>query len=80
MCIASAGQPVLEGKEMPGRWSNSKRYVRALSSFRSRWRIHISYQARFFKQMLKEADHLEKVKRLRVGEKELAPLLSHYEV
>ena len=30
--------------------------------------------------MLKEADHLEKVKRLRVGEKDLAPLLSHYEV
>jgi ATP-dependent RNA helicase DDX51/DBP6 len=30
--------------------------------------------------MLKEADHLEKVKRLRLGEKDLAPLLPHYEV
>jgi hypothetical protein len=30
--------------------------------------------------MLKEADHFEKVKRLRIGEKDLAPLLSHYEV
>jgi hypothetical protein len=30
--------------------------------------------------MLKEADHFEKVKRLRVGEKDLAPLLPHYEV
>lgn len=30
--------------------------------------------------MLKEADHLEKVKRVRLGEKEFAPLLQHYEV
>lgn len=30
--------------------------------------------------MLKEADHLEKVKRLRVSEKDLAPFLLHYEV
>ena len=30
--------------------------------------------------MLREADHLEKVKRLRVGEKDLAPLVPHYGV
>ena len=30
--------------------------------------------------MLKEADHLEKVKRLRVGEKDLARFLPPYEV
>jgi len=30
--------------------------------------------------MLKEADHFEKVKRLRVSEKDLAPLLPHYGV
>ncbi len=30
--------------------------------------------------MLKEADHLSKVKRLRVSEKEIATLTPHYEV
>jgi hypothetical protein len=38
------------------------------------------FQARYFKSMLKEADHLDKVKRQRVSEKDLAPLLPHYEV
>lgn len=37
-------------------------------------------QARYFKQMLKEAGHLESVKRVRVSEKDLAPFLPHYEV
>lgn len=37
-------------------------------------------QARYFKKMLQEADHLNKVKRLRVSEKEIAPLTPHYEV
>jgi len=37
-------------------------------------------QARYFKQMLKEADHLDEVKRLRLSEKDLAPLVLHYEV
>ena len=37
-------------------------------------------QARYFKQMLKEAGHLEKVKRLRVSDEDLAPLTQHYEV
>ena len=36
-------------------------------------------QARYFKGILKDADHLNKVKRIRVGEKELAPLLPAYE-
>ena len=30
--------------------------------------------------MLKEADHLDKVKKVRLGEKEFAPLLQHYDV
>ncbi len=30
--------------------------------------------------MLKDADHLDKVKRLRVSDKNLLPLLPHYEV
>lgn len=37
-------------------------------------------QARYFKQMLKEASHLDRVKRLRIHEKDVAPLNSHYEV
>ena len=37
-------------------------------------------QARYFKQMLKEAGHLEKVKRLRISDEDLAPLTPHYEV
>lgn len=38
------------------------------------------YQARYFKTMLRDAGHLDKVKRVRVGEKEVAPLVPHYEV
>lgn len=37
-------------------------------------------QARYFKSMMKEADHLERLKRLRIGEDKLAPLLPCYEV
>ncbi|KAG6895381.1 hypothetical protein C0992_001568 [Termitomyces sp. T32_za158] len=37
-------------------------------------------QARYFKGILREADHLDRVKRLRVGEKDLAPLIPAYEV
>ena len=37
-------------------------------------------QARYFKAMLREADHWDRVKRLRPAEKELALLLPHYEV
>jgi ATP-dependent RNA helicase DDX51/DBP6 len=36
-------------------------------------------QARYFKGILRDADHLDKVKRIRVGEKDLAPLLPDYE-
>ncbi|KAF8972121.1 P-loop containing nucleoside triphosphate hydrolase protein [Flammula alnicola] len=44
------------------------------------WTLVEEQEARYFKQMLKEADHLDKVKRMRVGEKDLVPLTSHYEV
>ena len=37
-------------------------------------------QARYFKQMLKEAGRLEKVKRLRISDEDLVPLTPHYEV
>jgi ATP-dependent RNA helicase DDX51/DBP6 len=37
-------------------------------------------QARYFKQMLKEAGRLDKVKRLRISDEDLAPLTPHYEV
>jgi ATP-dependent RNA helicase DDX51/DBP6 len=37
-------------------------------------------QALYFKSMLKSADHLEQVKRMRVSDVALAPLLPHYEV
>ena len=37
-------------------------------------------QARYFKQMLKEAGRLIKVKRLRISDEDLAPLTPHYEV
>ncbi|KAG5642710.1 hypothetical protein DXG03_002286 [Asterophora parasitica] len=43
------------------------------------WTLVEEQEARYFKGILREADHLEKVKRLRVGEKELAPLLPDYE-
>ncbi|CCM04294.1 uncharacterized protein FIBRA_06465 [Fibroporia radiculosa] len=40
----------------------------------------ISLQARHFKSMMKDAAHLEKVKRMRISEKDVAPLRSAYEV
>ncbi|KAG5640017.1 hypothetical protein DXG03_001769, partial [Asterophora parasitica] len=43
------------------------------------WTLVEEQEARYFKGILREADHLEKVKRLRVREKELAPLLPDYE-
>ncbi len=39
-----------------------------------------SSQARHFKGMLKEADHLEKVKRLRIGDADVESLKPAYEV
>ncbi|KDQ57207.1 hypothetical protein JAAARDRAFT_178816 [Jaapia argillacea MUCL 33604] len=44
------------------------------------WTLVEEQEARYFKSMLKVADHLEKVKRLRVSEKDLAPLLPSYEL
>ncbi|PPQ77116.1 hypothetical protein CVT25_010810, partial [Psilocybe cyanescens] len=43
------------------------------------WTLVEQQEARYFKQMLKEAGHLESVKRVRVGEKDLASFLPHYE-
>ncbi|KAJ7220101.1 DEAD-domain-containing protein, partial [Mycena pura] len=43
------------------------------------WTLVEEQEARYFKNMLKEADHLAEVKRLRVGEKELASLHGYYE-
>ncbi|KZP31818.1 DEAD-domain-containing protein [Athelia psychrophila] len=43
------------------------------------WTLIEEQEARYFKAMLKAADHLEKVKRLRVSEKDLAPLQPNYE-
>ena len=37
-------------------------------------------QARYFKTMLREADHLDRVRRLRVQEADVAPLKPAYEV
>ncbi|KIM84308.1 hypothetical protein PILCRDRAFT_68419 [Piloderma croceum F 1598] len=44
------------------------------------WTLIEEQEARYFKSMLKAADHLEKVKRLRVSEKDLAHLRPQYEV
>ncbi|KAG5652764.1 hypothetical protein H0H81_003702 [Sphagnurus paluster] len=43
------------------------------------WTLVEEQEARYFKGILRDADHLGKVKRLRVGEKELAPLMPDYE-
>ena len=42
--------------------------------------LTVRSQARYFKTMLKEADHLEKVKRLRVADVDIEPLKPAYEV
>jgi hypothetical protein len=43
-------------------------------------RLTYAGQARYFKAVLREADHLKKVKRMRVSEKDIASLQPHYEV
>ncbi|KAF8071687.1 DEAD-domain-containing protein [Lyophyllum atratum] len=43
------------------------------------WTLVEEQEARYFKGVLREADRMDKVKRLRVGEKELAPLVQDYE-
>ncbi|KAJ6468402.1 DEAD-domain-containing protein [Mycena sanguinolenta] len=43
------------------------------------WTLVEEQEARYFKAMLKQAEHLEKVNRMKVGEKDLAPLAVHYE-
>ncbi|PCH42274.1 DEAD-domain-containing protein [Wolfiporia cocos MD-104 SS10] len=43
------------------------------------WTLVEVQEARYFKTMLKEAGHLERVKRLRVSEKDVAPLQKAYE-
>ncbi|KAF7976598.1 hypothetical protein HWV62_6090 [Athelia sp. TMB] len=43
------------------------------------WTLVEEQEARYFKAMLKAADHLEKVKRLRVSDKDIAPLQHDYE-
>ncbi|RDB26213.1 ATP-dependent RNA helicase dbp6 [Hypsizygus marmoreus] len=43
------------------------------------WTLVEEQEARYFKGILRDADHLEKVKRIRVGEKELSPLVPFYE-
>ncbi|KAJ7585027.1 DEAD-domain-containing protein [Mycena floridula] len=43
------------------------------------WTLVEEQEARHFKAMMKDAGHLERVKRVRVGEKELAAWQPHYE-
>ncbi|KAJ6570147.1 DEAD-domain-containing protein [Mycena vulgaris] len=43
------------------------------------WTLVEEQEARYFKTMLKQADQFAKVKRMTVGEKELAPLAVYYE-
>ncbi|KAJ7164023.1 DEAD-domain-containing protein [Mycena crocata] len=43
------------------------------------WTLVEEQEARYFKTMLKQADHISKVKRMKVDEKELAPLTTYYE-
>ncbi|KAL7279029.1 hypothetical protein ACG7TL_006862 [Trametes sanguinea] len=43
------------------------------------WTLVEEQEARYFKTMLKEADHLDKVKRLRVSDSDVAPLKPAYE-
>ncbi|KAF7312084.1 ABC protein [Mycena indigotica] len=43
------------------------------------WTLVEEQEARYFKTMMKEADHFAKLKRLRAGEKELGPIRGFYE-
>jgi hypothetical protein len=75
MYIGLDAQRARVGLGMRGPLLRSKRYgMRVVCCYL------IVFQARYFKTMLKQAEHLEKVKRMKVGEKDLAPLAVYYEV
>ncbi|KAL0574239.1 ATP-dependent RNA helicase dbp6 [Marasmius crinis-equi] len=44
------------------------------------WTLVEEQEARYFKSMMKNASHLEKVKRERIRDQDLEPLVPHYEV
>lgn len=44
------------------------------------WTLVEDQEARFFKSMMREGGHLDKVKKERIGEKETANLQNHYDV
>jgi len=44
------------------------------------WTLVEDQEARFFKAMLREARHLERVKKMRISEKDLSVFQSHYEI
>ncbi|KAF8640308.1 hypothetical protein AX16_010203 [Volvariella volvacea WC 439] len=43
------------------------------------WTLVEEQEARYFKNMLKEAEHIENVKRMRIGEKDVSPLTGFYQ-
>ena len=79
MCIVLDEQHVLAVQEMHGRsWKSKRSVVRKIGlSINDSWG---SFQARYFKHMLKASDHLEKVARLRVSSHDIAHLRLPYEV
>ena len=44
------------------------------------WTLVEDQEARYFKSMMREAGHLEKVKKEKIGDKDTADLDAHYEV
>ncbi|KAK7044136.1 ATP-dependent RNA helicase dbp6 [Paramarasmius palmivorus] len=46
----------------------------------SAWTLVEEQEARYFKEMMKNAGHLDRVHRVRVKSEELAPLMPHYQV
>jgi len=66
------------GQGVPGHWSKNRRWADEVTTIR--FHLCLSYQARYFKNMLREANHFEQVKQLRIGEKDVAALVPAYEV
>ncbi|CAE6461990.1 unnamed protein product [Rhizoctonia solani] len=75
-----------EGKiDLPGGKRDMRKYVHRVGRTAragrrgDAWSLVEDQEARYFKQMLKKAGHLDAVKKLRVKEGEIAPLHTYYE-
>ena len=77
-CIVLVGRLELGDTVRHGLWLKNKRQVHPTRRFDAL--LIRDCQARHFKSMMKEAGHLDQIKRLRISDKDLVPFTAAYDV